>query len=114
MPAVVALRRVRYNAARQGDPEEIMFRKTASWAAVALGVGAAGCQANPPGQPLVLSQTPPTVRAAYADTYRGTVIQSITRVSRGGQDYYTFRYRAADGGEHDVEYNGAGNEIDRH
>jgi hypothetical protein len=74
---------------------------------------AAGCQGSG-GTPLILSQTPPTVQAAYTADHSGTTIQSITRQTTGGQDLYTFKYLAADGSKHDLVYNGAGNEIDKH
>ena len=81
----------------------------AAWAVVA------GCQAGG-GQPvpLVFSQTPPTVQAAYSQDHRDGVIQAIGRTSRDGDDYYTIAYTLPDGSKHDVVYNGAGNEIDKH
>ena len=93
-----------------------MVRGTSSVAVMAMAAGlwAGGCQTTPAGQPLVLAQTPPTVQAAFQEDYRDAVIRTITRQSRGGQDYYTFQYQSADGGTHDVEFNGAGNEIDKH
>ena len=87
------------------------------WLALAgLAVAVAGgCQsAGDAGTPLVFTQTPPPVQAAYTEQYHGTVIKTITRQSRGGQDYYTVKYAAADGADHDVVFNGAGDEIDKH
>ena len=84
-------------------------------ACLALGAALLGCQAsggNP--TPMVLTQTPPTVQAAFNDHYAGTVIQNITRTTQAGQDLYTVQYAAPDGGKHDVVYNGAGDEVDKH
>ena len=86
----------------------------AAGAALALWAAAVGCQSTPAGEPMILTQTPPTVQAAFEQDYAGSVIQTITRASRGGQDYYTFQYTAADGAKHDVVFNGAGNVIDKH
>ena len=86
-----------------------------SYAVLAMGAAVGGCKSDgSEATGLLLSQTPPTVQAAYTDDYRGTVIRTISRQTRGGQDYYTVKYRAADGSDHDVVFNGAGNEIDKH
>ena len=84
-------------------------------AVVACGFTALGCQsAGTRPTPLAFDQTPPTVQAAFADHYAHCPVRDVTRESRGGADYYTVRYATADGSGHDVVYNGAGDEIDRH
>jgi hypothetical protein len=82
---------------------------------VAVLAVAAGCRAAGGEQtPVVFAQTPPTIQAAYNDDHRGAVIHGITRTTRGGEDYYTVQYSAVDGSKHDVVYNEAGDEIDKH
>jgi len=87
------------------------FERAACLAPLAV---AAGCQAGGEQTPVDFSRTPPTVQVAYNEDHGGTSIQDVTRTTRGGEDYYTVRYSAADGSKHDVVYNEAGDEIDRH
>ena len=84
-------------------------------AAAALWIAlAVGCQPRAGSRgSLAMAQTPPTVRAAYEQYYAGVPVRSVTRESRGGQAYYTVDYGAADGPDHSVVFNEAGNEIDK-
>ena len=87
-------------------------RTAAAWLGAAV---VAGCQSSGgDGTPLLLTQTPPTVQAAFDQYHDGSTIRQINRKRRGGEDYYTVDYTSPDGSKHDVVYNGAGNEIDRH
>jgi hypothetical protein len=89
-------------------------RRTAAVALVLAGT-AVGCQPAPTEQvQMSLTQTPPTVQAAFNEYHPGAVIRSVTRDTRGDEHYYTVDYDGPDGSNHDVVYNGGGNEIDKH
>ncbi len=99
----------------------VCTRQWARWAAGhvplagLLTAAAVGCQATATDAVAVsLTQTPPTVQAAYNEDHPGTVIRSVTQDTRGGQHYYTVKFQDADGSRHDVVYNGAGDQIDKH
>ena len=70
---------------------------------------AGGCRT---GTPVTVAQLPPTVRAAYDQTYGHAAVRTVVRDRRDGQDFYTVGYRSADGSDHDVVYNGAGDQVD--
>ena len=82
----------------------------AAAAAAVVGCRSAGREPTP----LVFTQVPPTVQAAYTAHYRAYPIRDVTRQTRNGEDFYTIRYADADGAKHDVVYNGGGDEIDKH
>lgn len=87
------------------------------WAAMGAGVVGllAGCQGAATDRVAVsLTQTPPTVQAAFYEDHPGTVIRSVARETRGGERFYVVDYQDDDGAKHGVVYNGAGNEIDKH
>ena len=74
-----------------------------------------GCESDgSPPEDLILSQASPAVQAEFLQHYQGATIKQLTRTSRGGQDYYTFKITGVDGKDRTIEMNEAGDEIDNH